>query len=1186
MNVKIFKKLSCYLIIIAMVVSGLGISAAAAVAVESVSLSNNNLTLVAGDTVTLTASVVPPNADNKAIRFASSNPYITLSNPSFDAGTGITSVTVQTTRNTEGKIIAISEDGNKVDICDMTVGDILDPGVIYDRTKDGGTPSASGENAPNETALKAFDQSYTSKWLVMTNTAWLQFKFNKPYYITKYALVSGNSVLSDGRDPKSWVLKASNDGQNWDTMDTRTNEEFNARRLKRIFDFNPSKAYQYFRLEITENAGGALTELTELQLLECGPDQPWTMGPFEKIDESNPILSPNSEDLFHCPVDDVTRPWTDLSLYNPGAIMKDGTVHLFYRAQDNAHMTSRVGHATSTDGVNFTKLSTPAVYPDNDEYKQYEWTGGCEDPRVIEADDGTYYMYYTAYFPGSPRYARLMVATSTDLYNWTKRGLAFLEAYDGRYVDHWSKAASIVSEYIGDRLVAKKINGKYWMYWGDSSPGAFLATSEDLINWYPVEESPGNLKVVLPVRRGNFDAGLCEPGPAAIYTDYGILLIYNGRNGNPTNGGGDNMLLDGAYCPGQALFDPKDPSKLIDRTPTYFMYPEKMYEISGLIGKVCFIEGLVHLNDKWYLYYGTADSYLAVAVYDPAKWEVKPKENTLALDKYDMNLYTEKSQKLTAKVTLEGGGPGAKTDFICTNDDIKISDINYNSATGETTMQVSSSVAGEGMIIALASDSSDAMICNVKVNKSYDMNASFKSEGKVITTAQKGDISFEVKLESNVDISVDARPIIALYKNEKLVDFKMTGGKIDLTAGILTLETDPINIPSLDGIEEYTIKAFIWDSELTPLTSVYTLGEWTPENPNLALKRPSTASSYAGDGPLFNSNDGDRGTYWTPAQNSSGDIWYTVDLGFDARIDKVIIRWGSPFVTSYRIETATSADPNNFKTVKDVTGGTGGNEEISFEPETARYVRFYYPAASTSTGYRVRFYEFEVYGAKLQTGEIKLVQPYDVDVTSNSPVTVQAETYGYYGAVLNFSVENLPSGADFDEETGLLTWTPQGSHIGTHNITFKVSNGITEDQKTFKVNVKPVNLALNKTATSSSNDSNEHLPRYAVDGNTNTTRWASNRNNNEWLMVDLGAEYDISRVVLNWEAAYGRTYRIEYATAAAPNTWLTATTNNNGVGGIEELTFTSVNARYVRMYGLTRATTYGFSLFEFEIYEQ
>ena len=78
--------------------------------------------------------------------------------------------------------------------------------------------------------------------------------------------------------------------------------------------------------------------------------------------------------------------------------------------------------------------------------------------------------------------------------------------------------------------------------------------------------------------------------------------------------GGDPNIAPGAYCAGQALFDANDPSKLIDRLEKNFLAPDKPYEIEGQVNQVCFIEGLVPFNCRWFLYYGTADSRIAAAV--------------------------------------------------------------------------------------------------------------------------------------------------------------------------------------------------------------------------------------------------------------------------------------------------------------------------------------------------------------------------------------------------------------------------------------------------------------------------------------------------------------------------------------------------------------------------------------------
>ncbi len=129
-----------------------------------------------------------------------------------------------------------------------------------------------------------------------------------------------------------------------------------------------------------------------------------------------------------------------------------------------------------------------------------------------------------------------------------------------------------------------------------------------------------------------------------------------------------------------------------------------------------------------------------------------------------------------------------------------------------------------------------------------------------------------------------------------------------------------------------------------------------------------------------------------------------------------------------------------------------------------------------------------------------------------------------------------------------------------------------------------INRALNRPVFSSSNEPNNPSvddPALAVDGN-NSTRWSSEYSDNQWIYVDLGQSYDIKRVVLNWEVAYGRVYRIEVSNDA--QNWSQIYFTSSSDGGIDDLTDLSGSGRYVRMYGLARGTQWGFSLWEFEVY--
>jgi predicted GH43/DUF377 family glycosyl hydrolase len=354
-----------------------------------------------------------------------------------------------------------------------------------------------------------------------------------------------------------------------------------------------------------------------------GNDTAWTLLPFVKADDVNPVMGPDSSLVFNCPILKKPVQWARKDVFNPAAVVRNDTVFLLFRAEDTIGKyagTSRIGLAWSIDGFHFNKYPEPVLFPDNDEQKRWEWEGGCEDPRVVQDADGRYIMTYTSYDGDK---ARLMVASSTELLHWKKHGPAFQKSFDGRYVAKWSKSGSIVSKYDTGTPVAVKINGKYWMYWGDVNICA--AVSDDLIKWTPVLYENGEksnielrhnsveipeIKIVFGPRAGKFDSDLIEPGPPAMLTDKGILLIYNSRN---VKNGGDSSLAEGTYAASQVLLDRNDPTKLISRMDDHFMKPEKDYEINGQVNHVCFLEGLVKLKNKWLLYYGTADSKIAVA---------------------------------------------------------------------------------------------------------------------------------------------------------------------------------------------------------------------------------------------------------------------------------------------------------------------------------------------------------------------------------------------------------------------------------------------------------------------------------------------------------------------------------------------------------------------------------------------
>jgi beta-1,2-mannosidase len=356
------------------------------------------------------------------------------------------------------------------------------------------------------------------------------------------------------------------------------------------------------------------------------PDD-WQIGPFAGAGE---VLGRQPGARFECPILGTTVAWAAKDVFNPAAVVRDGRVCLLFRGEDTVGPysgTSRIGLASSDDGIRFTVEPEPVLFPDADIWQPWEWPGGCEDPRVVESPDGGYVCLYTA-FDGKA--SCLFVATSDDLRHWHKHGPAFA---DSAYVRRWSKSGAIVTEVRDGRLVAADIDGHYVMYWGEGT--CFGARSRDLVLWVPMEFDAGAdrylsyegtspvgswdihrvrgqrvLRPLLFPRPGRFDSLLVEPGPPAVRTDDGVVLIYNGAAVTSKD---DGALAGVTYRPGQVLFDAADPLSPVARAELPFLGGGSVGGLEGQVDDVCFAQGLVLFGGTWFLYYGMADSRIGLA---------------------------------------------------------------------------------------------------------------------------------------------------------------------------------------------------------------------------------------------------------------------------------------------------------------------------------------------------------------------------------------------------------------------------------------------------------------------------------------------------------------------------------------------------------------------------------------------
>ena len=305
---------------------------------------------------------------------------------------------------------------------------------------------------------------------------------------------------------------------------------------------------------------------------------------FSDVDNAVMSVMPGeSKKTFHDPIADKDVKW-EQDVYCPAFTVADGKLHCVYRAFGDDGQW-RMGSASSDDGIHFDRSSEPLLYAKPDDamlqslgdFKKQGVSYG--DPHIIADRKGNFYLYFNfLHFGDVISDEQLAVATSRDLKKWDLHGHIFAgEAPLDRAViperSPWRLlTATVVSQIEGDRFVAAKIRGKYWMYFNCySTKGPYclcMATSDNLIDWKVLGDGQGNLVNPLPARPGLFDSWYTDP-VAAVLCEDGILLIYNGVNAEPEKNG-DRRLKYYAHYPAQALFDKSEPSRLLQRSSSPF----------------------------------------------------------------------------------------------------------------------------------------------------------------------------------------------------------------------------------------------------------------------------------------------------------------------------------------------------------------------------------------------------------------------------------------------------------------------------------------------------------------------------------------------------------------------------------------------------------------------------------------
>ncbi|MDB5337474.1 MAG: glucose dehydrogenase [Planctomycetaceae bacterium] len=383
----------------------------------------------------------------------------------------------------------------------------------------------------------------------------------------------------------------------------------------------------------------------------------------------------------------------------------------------------------------------------------------------------------------------------------------------------------------------------------------------------------------------------------------------------------------------------------------------------------------------------------------------------------------------------------------------------------------------------------------------------------------------------------------------------------------------------------YTLLATIQDAGGLTVTSTVDV---TVAGPNLALGKLATASS-AEDVRFAANNVVDDSVASRWSSQFSDNQWVQVDLGASYKINQMTLNWERAFGKRYRIDVST--DGETWSTIYTTTSNSdGGIDDLTGLTGVGRFVRLVGLQRDTPYGYSL--FDMAVYGSPTGTGNQapNIVIPASASLTSTGvTLSVLGDDDGGRAALAyTWSVSAKPAGAadpvfslnGTNAAKDTIATFAQGG-VYSLQVTVRDANGATVT-RTIDLTAYGPNLALGRPTTASSVENGGTVAANATDGNTGS-RWSSKFTDDQWLQVDLGAVTSIGRVRLNWEAAYGKRYRIDVSDDGV--TWQTIyTTTADSDGGIDDLTGLTATGRYVRMVGLKRASQYGYSLWDLAVY--
>lgn len=300
------------------------------------------------------------------------------------------------------------------------------------------------------------------------------------------------------------------------------------------------------------------------------------------------------------------------AVFNPSCVKVGNIIHMYYRAVQKGNISS-IGYCQLENNKVIKRLPYPLLKSEYD-YEKH----GVEDPRVVYLD-GLYYLFYTAY---DGENALVAYATSSDLINFTKKGIispkiTYREAKEiliqskaeEKYILFADKYLERVDRDVllwekDSFLFPKKINGKFALIHRILPEIQIIYFNDfpELTNQYWREYFKDFNKHIVIDTKFWFESRNVGGGCPPIETENGWLLIYHGV---------ENSLKGKVYHASAALLDLNDPTKVIGRLNEPLFSPQEPWEKDGIVSNVVFPTGAIVQDDRIYIYYGAADQLIA-----------------------------------------------------------------------------------------------------------------------------------------------------------------------------------------------------------------------------------------------------------------------------------------------------------------------------------------------------------------------------------------------------------------------------------------------------------------------------------------------------------------------------------------------------------------------------------------------